>query len=128
MEGDGKPQICPRILWSALISHALMGLLKYDKDEWLEIVKSWGKNKRDVLTYGAAAERMLLGDIKFLYANDDYYYEQKDKDPNAPIAIFFFEDLTPDSEVTYMVRKEARNPGAAKLFALWATRKGERKP
>lgn len=124
----GNPKYARAFSGPPWISHALMGFLKYDKDEWLEIVKSWGKNKRDVLTYGAAVERMLLGDIKFLYANDDYYYEQKDKDPNAPIAIFFFEDLTPDSEVTYMVRKKARNPGAAKLFALWATRKGERKP
>lgn len=103
------------------ISHAVMGLLKYDKNEWLEIVKSWGKNKRDILTYSAGVERMLLGDLKFLYSNDHYYYEQKDKDPNAPIAVFFFEDLTPSSEVMYVVRKDARNPNAAKLFALWAT-------
>jgi len=103
------------------ISHALMGLLKYEKSEWLEIVKTWGKNKRDILTYSAGVARMLLGDLKFLYANDHYYYEQKDKDPNAPIAIFFFNDLVPESEVMYVVRKDARHPNAAKLFALWAT-------
>lgn len=103
------------------ISHAMMGLLKYDKEEWLEIVKFWGKNKRDVLTYSAGVERMLLGDLKFLYGNDHYYYEQKARDPNAPIAIFFFDDLTPDSEVMYVIRKDTRNANAAKLFALWAT-------
>ena len=103
------------------IGVARMGIWKYDKDEWLEIVKSWGKNKRDVLTYSAGVDRMLLGDLKFLYANDHYYYEQRARDANAPIEISFFEDITPSSEVMYVMRRGARHANAAKLFTLWAT-------
>jgi ABC-type Fe3+ transport system substrate-binding protein len=103
------------------ISGALMGLLKYDKDEWLEVVKSWGRNKPQVLTYAAGVERMLLGDLKFLYGNADYYFDHKLKDPNAPIGETFFEDLTTVRQVLYVVRKGVRHPNAAKLFALWAT-------
>jgi ABC-type Fe3+ transport system substrate-binding protein len=103
------------------ISAMLMGVLRYDKEEWLEVVRSMGRNKRQVLTYSAGVERMLLGDIKFLYGNADYYFEHKSKDPNAPIGETFFEDLTTVRQVLYVVRKGARHPNAARLFALWAT-------
>jgi ABC-type Fe3+ transport system substrate-binding protein len=64
---------------------------------------------------------MLLGDVKFFYGNADIYFDQKNSDPNAPIDLNFFEDLTTMRQVLYVVRKGARNPNAAKLFALWAT-------
>jgi ABC-type Fe3+ transport system substrate-binding protein len=99
----------------------LMGLLKYNKDEWLEIVQSWGKLKPQVLHYAAAVERMMIGELKFLETNTHYYFNHKAKDANAPIEMNFFADLTPTREVTYVVRKGARNPNAAKLFALWST-------
>jgi iron(III) transport system substrate-binding protein len=99
----------------------LMGLLKYDKDEWLEVVRTWGKLKPQVLHYAAAIERMMIGDLKFLETNTHYYFNHKAKDPNAPIEMSFFSDLTPTREVTYVVRKGAKHPNAAKLFALWAT-------
>lgn len=99
----------------------LMGLLKHEKKEWLEIVRSWGRNKPQVLTYSAGIERMLLGDLKFLEANDYYYFEHKAKDPNAPIGLAYFEDFTPLREVMYIVRRGARHSNAAKLFALWVT-------
>lgn len=99
----------------------LMGILKYDKDEWLEIVRSWGRLKPQVLHYAAAVQRMMLGEIKFLETNTHYYLNQKSKDPNAPIEMRFFDDLTPMRQVFYVVRKGARNLNAAKLFALWAT-------
>jgi ABC-type Fe3+ transport system substrate-binding protein len=103
------------------ISALLMGILKYDKDEWLEIVRAMGRNKRQVFTYDAAAQRMLLGDLKFFYGNADIYFDQKIRDPNAPIAETFFEDLTSMRQVLYVVRKGTKHPNAAKLFALWAT-------
>lgn len=103
------------------ISVALMGLLKYDKAEWLEIVKSWGRNKRQVLTYAAGVERMLLGDLKFNYSNAGYYFEQKANDPKAPIGLKFFEDLTTLRQVLYVTRKGAKHPNAAKLYAIWST-------
>jgi ABC-type Fe3+ transport system substrate-binding protein len=99
----------------------LMGILKYDKDEWLEIVRSWGRLKPQVLHYAAAVQRMMLGEIKFLETNTHYYLNQKSKDTNAPIEMRFFDDLTPMRQVFYVVRKGARNLNAAKLFALWAT-------
>ena len=99
----------------------LMGLLKYDKDEWLEVVRSWGKLKPQVLHYAAAVERMMLGELKFLETNTHYYFNHKARDPNVPIEMTFFEDLTPMRQVFYVVRKRARHPNAAKLFALWAT-------
>ena len=102
------------------ISVALMGALTYDRSEWLEIVKSWGRNKRQVLTYAAGVERMLLGDLKFVYGNAGYYFEHKAKDPNAAIGLKFFEDLTTMRQVLYVVRKGARHPNAAKLFAIWS--------
>lgn len=98
-----------------------MGILKYDKDEWLEIVRSWGRLKPQVLHYAAAVQRMMLGEINFLETNTHYYLNQKSKDPNAPIEMRFFDDLTPMRQVFYVVRKGARNLNAAKLFALWAT-------
>ncbi|MBI4526266.1 MAG: ABC transporter substrate-binding protein [Deltaproteobacteria bacterium] len=98
---------------------ALMGILKYDKDEWLEIVRGMGRNKREVLTYDAGVQRVLLGDLKFTYGNADAYFEHKAKDPKAPLAETFFEDLTPMRQVSYVVRKGAKHPHAAKLFALW---------
>jgi ABC-type Fe3+ transport system substrate-binding protein len=103
------------------ISALLMGILKYDKNEWLEIVRGLGRNKRQVLTYDAAAQRMLLGDLKFFYGNADIYFDQKMRDPNAPIEETFFEDLTTMRQVLYVVMKGAKHPNAAKLFALWAT-------
>jgi ABC-type Fe3+ transport system substrate-binding protein len=99
----------------------LMGILKYDKDEWLDTVKSWGRSKPQVLHYAAAVQRMMLGEIKFLEANTHYYVNEKSKDPSAPIEMRFFDDLTPMRQVFYVVRKGARNPNAAKLFALWVT-------
>lgn len=103
------------------ISALLMGILKYDKNEWLEIVRALGRNKRQVLTYDAAAQRMLLGDLKFFYGNADIYFDQKLRDPSAPIEETFLEDLTTMRQVLYVTRKGAKHPNAAKLFSLWAT-------
>jgi iron(III) transport system substrate-binding protein len=99
----------------------LLGLLKYEKSEWLELVRAIGRNKRDILTYDAGVERVLLGDLKFTFGNADSYFEQKQKDPKAPIGLTFFEDLTTIRPTSYVVRKGTAHPNAAKLFALWAT-------
>ena len=117
----GNPKYAGAFSVPPWVSHAVMGIMVYDKKEWLEIVRGWGRNKRDVLTYSAGVDRMLLGDLKFLYANDHYYYEQRARDANAPIEISYFEDITPSSEVMYVMRRGARHANAAKLFTLWAT-------
>jgi ABC-type Fe3+ transport system substrate-binding protein len=98
----------------------LMGLLKYDKNEWLEVVRTLGRNKREILTYDAGVQRVLLGDLKFTYGNADSYFEHKADDPKAPIGQTFFQDFTPIRQVSYAVRAKAKHPHAARLFALWS--------
>jgi ABC-type Fe3+ transport system substrate-binding protein len=105
------------------ISAAQMGILKYDKNEWLEIMKSLGRSKAHVLHYNAGIPRMMLGDVKFLENLSYNYFKQKALDRNAPIGFIFLEDFTPLIEVMYVVRKGARHPNAAKLFALWVATK-----
>jgi ABC-type Fe3+ transport system substrate-binding protein len=99
----------------------LMGLLKYNNAEWLNIVKSMRANKPQVLTYEAGIQRMMLGDLKFSEGNSFAYFKQKSIDPNAPLELTFFEDYVPIRELVYVIRKGARHVSAAKLFALWAT-------
>jgi iron(III) transport system substrate-binding protein len=102
------------------ITTAMFGILKYDKNEWLETVRSWGRNKRHMLAFGAGIERLLLGELSFLYANAYYYFEQKAVDPNAPIALSFFQDLTNLHRAMNVVLEGTRHPNAAQLFTLWS--------
>jgi iron(III) transport system substrate-binding protein len=102
------------------ITTAMFGILKYDKGEWLETVKSWGRNKGHMLAFSAGIERLLLGEISFLYANAYYYFEQKALDPNAPIGLSFFQDLTNLHRAMNVVLEGTRHPNAAQLFALWS--------
>jgi len=97
-----------------------MGTLKYDKEEWLNVVRSWGRNKGYMLPFNAGIDRLLLGELSFLAANDYYYYAEKDKDRNAPIGLSFFEDLTTLHRAMNVVMEGARHPNAAKLFTLWS--------
>jgi len=103
------------------ISAATMGILSYNKDEWLDIIRAVGRNKRDVLTYDAGVQLMMLGELRFLYGNAGQFFEHKLRDPNAPIGMTFFSDITTVRQVMYVVRKGARHPNAAKLFTLWAS-------
>jgi iron(III) transport system substrate-binding protein len=102
------------------ITTVMFGILKYDKGEWLETVKSWGRNKGNMLAFSAGIERLLLGEISFLYANAYYYFEQKALDPNAPIGLSFFQDLTNLHRAMNVVLEGTRHPNAAQLFALWS--------
>jgi iron(III) transport system substrate-binding protein len=102
------------------ITTAMFGILKYDRSEWLETVRSWGRNKRHMLAFGAGIERLLLGELSFLYANAYYYFEQKALDPNAPIALSFFQDLTNLHRAMNVVLGGTRHPNAAQLFTLWS--------
>ena len=40
------------------ITTAMFGILKYDKNEWLDTVRSWGRNKGHMLTFAAGIERL----------------------------------------------------------------------
>ena len=98
----------------------MFGVLKYDKNEWLETVRSWGRNKGHMLAFAAGIERLLLGELSFLYANAYYYFEQKALDPNAPIGLSFFQDLTNLHRAMNVVLEGTRHINAAQLFALWS--------
>jgi iron(III) transport system substrate-binding protein len=102
------------------ITTAMFGILKYDKNEWLDTVRSWGRNKGHMLTFAAGIERLLLGELSFLYANAYYYFEQKALDPNAPIGLSFFQDITNLHRAMNVVLEGTRHPHAAALFTLWS--------
>jgi hypothetical protein len=64
---------------------------------------------------------MALGEFALSPNNIHYQFITTSKDPKAPIGAHFLSDFTPLRELTYVVRKGARSPGAATLFALWMT-------
>ena len=103
------------------ITDAEYGILVYPKDKWLEVVRTWGKSKPTILAYDAGLQRMLLGEFKFAQSNDYYMFKYKSRDPKTPIGLAFYNDLTPLTYAWHVVRKGAKSPNAAKLFALWAT-------
>jgi iron(III) transport system substrate-binding protein len=103
------------------ITTAMFGVLKYDKNEWLNTVRSWGRNKGHMLTFAAGIERLLLGELSYLYANAYYYFEQKALDPNASIGLSFFQDLTNLHRAMNVVLEGTRQPYAAQLFTLWSS-------
>src|SRR5262245_14165929 len=116
----GNPKYKGKYSVPPWITRAIMGTLKYDKEEWLNVVRSWGRNKGHMLAFNAGIDRLLLGELAFLAANDYYYYAEKDKDRNAPIGLSFFEDLTTLHRAMNVVLEGARNANAAKLFVLWS--------
>lgn len=102
------------------VADSLYGILKYPKDGWYETVKrnsAWGV---PVLKYRGALKRMLLGEFAFFHANAYMYFQTKAKDPKAPIGLSFFRDFEPLSYTFMVVRKGAKHPNAAALFALWS--------
>ena len=100
---------------------AQYGILLNTKDRWLEVVSSWSAWGPSIIKYSGAVKRMLLGEFKFMPGNAYYYFKYKARDPKSPIGLAFFKDLTPSSFTFHVVRKGAKHPNAAKLFALWAT-------
>jgi ABC-type Fe3+ transport system substrate-binding protein len=119
MKEYGNPRYKGMFSVPPWITRAMVGPAIYDKGEWLEIVRSWGRNKAHVVPFTAGLSRMLLGELSFLYANEYQYFEEKAKDADAPIGLSFFEDLPWMHLVMNAVLKGTPNPNAAKLFALW---------
>jgi ABC-type Fe3+ transport system substrate-binding protein len=117
----GNPKYQGMYPLAPFVTDAEFGLLVYPKDRWMEIVRSWGALNPPIMTYESGIQRMLIGEFKFLPSNGEYYFEVKRKNPKAPIGIAFFKDLTANSYVFHVVRKNAKHPNTAKLFALWST-------
>ncbi|MFB3061845.1 MAG: ABC transporter substrate-binding protein [Candidatus Binatia bacterium] len=89
------------------------------KKKWVDIVRKAGKNAGAVQSEIAGVQRMLLGEYKFTMANSYYYFLFKSKNPKAPLDVTYFEDYNPVQTSFYVVRKAARHPAAATLFAMW---------
>jgi ABC-type Fe3+ transport system substrate-binding protein len=117
----GDPKYAGAYFMPPFITEAEYGVLIYPKDRWLEIVRSWGKSKPPILNYEAGLQRMFLGEFKFAQSNDYYMFKHKGRDPKTPIGLSFFKDFTPLTYAWHVARKGAKNPNAAKLFALWST-------
>jgi iron(III) transport system substrate-binding protein len=117
----GNPKYKGVFSLSPFVTDAEFGTLIYPRDKWMEIVRTWGALNPAIMSYEAGVQRMLLGEFKFLPSNGEYIFEVKGKNPKAPIGVSFFKDLTANSYVFHMVRKNAKNPNAAKLFTLWTT-------
>jgi ABC-type Fe3+ transport system substrate-binding protein len=107
--------------WTSHWEIAPVAFDKFDKNEWLEVVRRAGKNTGAVLGESAAVQRVVLGEFSFALAQDRYTRQIFAKDPKAPIASRFFDDYNELNQVYYSVRSRARHPAAGTLWALWMT-------
>ncbi len=89
------------------------------KNKWIAIVRKAGKNAGAVLYEAAGVQRVATGKFAFVIANTQYYLRILAKDPKAPLKITYFQDYNPVTGSYYVVRKRARHPAAATLFAMW---------
>lgn len=103
------------------ISPALLTGRAGDRDKWLDVVRSVGRNNSVILSEAEGAQRVLLGQYPFSLSQDVYLRTALTKDPKAPLAGTFFRDYNELNSVFNGVMKGARNPAAATLFTLWMT-------
>jgi ABC-type Fe3+ transport system substrate-binding protein len=104
------------------IDEWVTGILVYkDKGKWLETLDQVGKNAMGVFHLNRGLQRLLLGEIAFLPANNYHYYMAKKKDSDAPVGISYWSDYTGISKITFVVPKGSRHPAAATLWNLWMT-------
>jgi ABC-type Fe3+ transport system substrate-binding protein len=92
---------------------------KLGKEKWLEVVRKAGKNSGAVEAASKGVQRILLGEFAFGLANTYEALRAHDLDPDAPIAVTYFQDYNQTNSGYYIVRKGARHPAAATLFAIW---------
>jgi ABC-type Fe3+ transport system substrate-binding protein len=107
--------------WTSHWEIAPVAFEKFDKNEWLEVVRRAGKNTGAVLGESGAVQRVVLGEFAFALAQDRYMRQIFAKDPKAPIAARFFDDYNELNQVYYSVRTRARHPAAGALWSLWMT-------
>jgi len=102
--------------WTTYVNY---GILVYPKQQWLETMKGWGRNKELTVVSAGGIVRMMAGEFSFEpFSNTYYYFHFRSK--GDPVGVAFFTDVVPLSLQFYVVRRNARNPNVAKLFALWA--------
>ena len=107
--------------WTSHWEIAPVAFDKFDRNEWLEVVRRAGKNSGAVMGESGAVQRVVLGEFAFALAQDRYMRQIFAKDPKAPIAAKFFDDYNELNQVYYSVRTRARHPAAGTLWALWMT-------
>jgi ABC-type Fe3+ transport system substrate-binding protein len=107
--------------WTSHWEIAPVAFEKFDRNEWLDVVRRAGKNTAAVIGESAAVQRVVLGEFAFALAQDTYTRQILRKDPKAPIAARFFDDYNELNQVYYSVRTRARHPAAGTLWALWMT-------
>lgn len=116
----GLPKYKGKFYTAPWTTAPIFGILIYPKEEWLEIMRGWGRNKVATIRSRGGVERMMLGEFAFEpFSNDHYYFDHHQKGDPAGMAVF--KDLIPVTYLFHIVRKNARHPNAGKLFALWAT-------
>ncbi len=105
--------------WSAHWDIAPLVFPDISKEKWLETVRKAGENAGNVQSSGKGTQRVLLGEYAFGLGNTYYFLRIKAKDPQAPLAIAYFQDYNPTTPSQFVVRKGARHPASATLFSLW---------
>jgi ABC-type Fe3+ transport system substrate-binding protein len=97
-----------------------VGTLIYkDRQSWLDTVNRIGKNAAAVINFSPALDRILLGEFAFQPSNTYFYYQVKNRDPQAPIGQAYFQDYIPLTKVVYIVPRGSRHPAAATLWSIW---------
>jgi ABC-type Fe3+ transport system substrate-binding protein len=107
--------------WTAHWDIAPVAFEKFDRSEWLDVVRRAGKNGGAVLNEVVGVQRVILGEFAFVLAQDRYVRQILAKDPKAPIGYRFFDDYNALNGVYYSVRTRARHPAAGTLWAVWIT-------
>lgn len=107
--------------WTADWDTGPLAFPDLDKGKWLEVVRNAGRNAGAVQIGQAGFQRLLLGEFAFMLGNTYYVFGAKAKDLQAPVEITYFQDYNWSNFSFYIVRKGARHPAAATLFALWMT-------
>ncbi len=107
--------------WTAHWAIAPAVFDNFDKQEWLQIVRQAGKNTGAVLYSTSGTPRVILGQFEFGLGHDAKAPQILARDPKASIANALFRDYNESNATFYGVRKRARHPAAATLWALWMT-------
>jgi ABC-type Fe3+ transport system substrate-binding protein len=97
------------------------GVMFYPRDEWLKTVDKIGQNSAGVYYYADSLQRITLGQIAMAPTNAYYYFQAKDKDPQSPVDLQWFQDYTPVASVPTLILKGAAHPAAGTLFAMFMT-------
>lgn len=107
--------------WTSHWDIAPLAFPDFNRDRWLDTIRRAGKNAAAVQPEQGGVDRLLLGEYAFALSNEYYAFRAKARDFQAPVEITYFQDYNQTNFVFYVVRKRARHPAAATLFALWMT-------